>query len=76
MRRAIDYAAVMSDEVLDETLFVRISKADRDLLNDLASRMPLKAAALARIALRIGLAEIDRDPARIFAGGKTTKAKR
>ena len=77
MRTVLDYPRFMSDEVLDETLFVRITKDDRDLLDALASRLPLKASAIARIALRIGLAEIDKDPARIFAAGATkSKGKR
>jgi hypothetical protein len=76
MRRAIDYAAVMADDELSEGMFLRVSKADKDLVDALAARLPLKAAAIARIALRIGLAEIDKDPARIFAAGATKKTKR
>lgn len=76
MRTAVDYARFMSDEALDETLFVRITKDDRALLDSLASRLPLKASAIARIALRLGLAEIEKDPAKIFAAGTTKKAKR
>ena len=75
MGAAIDYARVMSDEGLTEAIYVRISKGDRETLEELASRLPLKQAAIARIALRIGLAEIERDPARIFAGGKPTKKR-
>ena len=76
MRTAVGYPRPMSDEVLDETLFVRITKDDRQLLDGLATRLPLKASAIARLALRIGLAEIERDPARIFGAGKPTRAKR
>jgi hypothetical protein len=76
MRTAIDYARLMSDDSLTEAIYVRISTADRQLLDGLASRLPLKMAAIARIALRIGLAEIDKDPARIFAAGAPKKTKR
>ncbi len=76
MRRAIDYSRLMADEVLDETFVLRMTKADRELLDALAARLPLKATQIARIALRIGLAEIDKDPAKIFAGGATKKTRR
>jgi len=76
MRTAIDYARVMSDDGLTEAIYVRISKEDREVLDELSGRLPLKMSAIARIALRIGLAEIDKDPARIFAGGKQTKTRR
>jgi hypothetical protein len=76
MRSAIDYAAVMADDELSEGMFLRVSKADKDLVDALAAKLPLKAAAIARIALRIGLAEIDKDPARIFAAGATKKGKK
>ena len=76
MRTAIDYARIMSDDGLTEAIYVRISTADRELLDELAGRLPLKMAAIARIALRIGLAEIERDPARIFAAGTTKKGSK
>ena len=76
MSAAIDYARIMSDDGLTEELTMRISKADRGLLDTLASRLPLKMRAIARIALRIGLAEIDKDPARIFAAGATKKTRK
>jgi hypothetical protein len=63
----------MSDDGLTEAIYVRISEDDRKLLDDLSERLPLKMSAIARIALRIGLAEIDKDPARIFAGSKPRK---
>ena len=67
MRVAIDYSRLMTDDVLSATFVLRMSKADREQLARVAERLPLKAAAVARIALRIGLAEIERDPACIFA---------
>ncbi len=76
MGAAIDYARLMSDEGLDEQIYIRISTTDREQLRALAARMPLKEAAIARIAMRIGLAELERDPARIFTAAKPTKGKR
>ncbi len=76
MRRGISYLRVMADETLDETIFIRVTKADKEQLDRIAERLPLKSSQIARIALRIGLAEIERDPARIFAAGTTKKAKR
>jgi hypothetical protein len=75
MGAAIDYARLVSDEGLSEAIYVRISKSDRDQLEELAGRLPLKAAAIARIALRLGLAEIERDPGKIFVASKS-KTKR
>lgn len=67
MRVALRYDRAMADETLDETFVLRMTKADREQLDALAARLPLKATQIARIALRIGLSEIDKDPARIFA---------
>ncbi|MGH7439849.1 MAG: hypothetical protein ACRENE_29525 [Polyangiaceae bacterium] len=66
----------MSDDGLTEAIYVRISQEDRRLLDDLAGRLPLKMSAIARIALRIGIIEISKDPARIFAAGAPKKARR
>jgi hypothetical protein len=52
-----------------------LTKADKEQLDRVAGRLPLKAAAIARIAIRIGLAEIEKDPARIFAGAAPTPKK-
>ena len=77
MTRAPGYSAPMPDEDLSEALYVRITKADKDALEGAAARLPLKSAAIARIAMRIGLAAIERDPSVIFAaGGKTKKGGR
>jgi len=75
MGAAIDYARIMTDDGLTEAIYVRISKADRSTLEALAERLPLKQAAIARIALRIGLAEIDKDPAKLFAAPRAAKKR-
>lgn len=67
------YAAPMADEDLCEALYVRITKADKAALETAAAKLPLKSAAIARIAMRIGLAAIERDPGAIFAAVKATK---
>ncbi len=76
MSAAIDYARIMSDEELSEAIYLRIAKSDRAALEALAARMPLKSAAIARVALRIGLQAIERDPAAIFTAGKPSKRGR
>ena len=73
MSRRMTYLRHMADENLDETLFIRIAKADKELLERIAENLPLKPSGIARIALRIGLAAIEKDPSVIFAGAKATK---
>lgn len=75
MRAALNYARLMADDDLTEEMTMRISKADKDALEALAARMPIKVRTLARIALRVGMAEIEKDPARIFAAGKPSKKR-
>lgn len=75
MATAIDYRRVMSDAELTEELTLRISKEDNAQLEAIASRLPLKKRAIARIALRIGLAEIEKNPGAIFAAGKPAKKR-
>ena len=76
MTRQAGYPAPMPDEDLSEALYVRITKADKAALESAAARLPLKSAAIARIAMRIGLAAIERDPSAIFTAGKTKKGGR
>ena len=68
----------MAEELLEELISLRLSVADKQLLDRLAERLPLKSRAIARIAMRIGLIEIDRDPSRIFSetATETKKPKR
>jgi hypothetical protein len=56
---------VMADE-LTEALFIRISPGDRAALDELSTRLPLKAATIARAAFRLGLAELSRRPGRVL----------
>lgn len=59
------YIEHMPDDQLTEALYLRISAEDRALLKSLGAKLPMKEATIARSALRIGLAELDRDPSRI-----------
>ena len=77
MRTALNYDRVMADDALDETFVLRMTKGDRALLDALAGRLPLKTTQIARLALRIGLQVIEKDPSAIFtAGGKAKKGGR
>ena len=44
MARATGYAAPMAAEDLSEALYLRITKADKEVLDGLAARLPLKSA--------------------------------
>lgn len=66
LRVAYD-AGEMADEELTEAISLRLSEADKKLLEELAARTPMmKKLAIARQALRLGLAEIDRDSSALF----------
>lgn len=73
MGRRIDYSRAMAKETLGETLFMRITKADKELLDRVAERFPMNTSQIARIALRVGLGEIEKDPSRIFAAAAGAK---
>lgn len=56
----------MADEELTEAISLRLSKDDMELLKELAARMPIKKLTIARAAMRLGLAEIAKNPAALF----------
>jgi hypothetical protein len=62
------YQGAMPDEDLSVVISVRVSREDKARLDDLAKRVPLKALAIARIALRLGITEIEREPGALFRG--------
>ncbi len=66
----------MIKENLSEAIYLRIAPEDRALLTSLAMRLPMKEATIARFALRLGLVELERDPARIVAEAKPKKSMR
>jgi len=76
MRTGINYDRVMADDALDETFVLRMTKGDRAMLDALAGRLPLKTTQIARLALRIGLQAIEKDPGAIFTAGKSKKGGR
>ena len=54
-------------EELDKVISLRLSAEDMSALDALSKRLPLKKLTLARIALRLGLKEIERNPAALFS---------
>lgn len=60
------YVARVADEDLSEAISLRVTPDDRQALDALAARFPLKAMTIARIALRLGLAEVARNPSVLF----------
>ena len=58
---------------LTEMISVRLSAADRALLESVTARLPLKMIAVARHALRIGLAALDANPSLILEMKPETK---
>jgi hypothetical protein len=64
------------DEGLSEMLGVRVSKADLERIDALAARLPIGSRhGIARVALRIGLEAIERNPM-ILLGEPVDKSKR
>lgn len=50
-------------EPVDKGIFIRISASDKQRLDDLVERIPVAGkTAIAREAMRIGLAAIEKDP--------------
>lgn len=61
-----------------EMIAIRVAQEDADLLDDLAARLPVASRhAIAREALRIGLAVLDEDPTQLVksATGKGTNPR-
>lgn len=47
---------------LTEVISMRLSPEDKAKLDELAERMPIKRLTIARVAMRIGLEAIAKDP--------------
>lgn len=62
---------------LTEMISIRVSKADVRAMKRVTELLPIKPITIARIALRIGLAALEDDPARIreAVGAKRAPAK-
>lgn len=69
------YAAEMADEDLDVAISLRITKEDKAALDALAAKYPLKALTIARIAVRLGIAEIRGNPGALFMGPQLKTAE-
>lgn len=72
---SLSYAADMAEEDLSVGISLRISVDDRAALDALAAKYPLKALTIARIALRLGLAEVQRNPNALFIGPQIKAAE-
>ena len=59
-------------------LGIRVAKADLDRLDAIAERMPAGTRhSIARVALRLGLEAVERDPLLLIGGSKDkTKVKK
>lgn len=62
----LDYDQDVAEE-LDKVISLRLSKDDFSSLDTLSKRLPLKKLTIARIALRLGLKEIEKNPAVLFS---------
>ncbi len=69
MASNLAYAPRVAEEDLSEAISLRVTPEDRETLDSLAARFPLKAMTIARIALRLGMSEIAKNPAALFAAG-------
>ena len=59
--------SLMSVQTLDDRLFLRVTKRDRERIEALAARLPIVgASAVARGALSLGLDILEKDPAKIL----------
>lgn len=54
------------DEELDEMISIRVSKRDMRAMDRLSDLLPIKRITIARIALRVGLDALAKDPLRMI----------
>lgn len=66
-----------TDDKLDRQVAIRLSEEDMQRLDALAEIIPIASRnAIARAALRIGLAALEKDPTALFATKKIKSRKR
>ena len=66
-----------TDDNLSRQIAIRLSDDDMARLDALAESIPIASRnAIARAALRIGLAALEADPAQLFSTPKKTKGRR
>ena len=66
-----------TDDNLSRQIAIRLSDDDMQRLDGLAQSIPIASRnAIARAALRIGLAALEENPARLLSAPKKTKARR
>lgn len=67
----------MAEEKVDQQIAIRLTSADLERLEALAEKIPIASRnAIARVALRIGLEALEKDPTLLFAGAKKPRARR
>lgn len=73
-----DDMATDDRELLDDIISIRVTERDKKAIAGLAKRLPIKRVTIARIALRIGLAALEKDPSQMLAvtASETTTAAR
>lgn len=65
------------DNKLTRQVAIRLSDDDMTRLDALAETIPIASRnAIARAALRLGIAALEADPSRLFAAPKKTKTRR
>ncbi|MDI3291974.1 hypothetical protein [Polyangium sp. 15x6] len=65
------------DDKLEKQIAIRLSEEDVGRLDALAKRIPIASRnAIARAALRIGMAAIEEDPARILSADAPVRKPR
>jgi hypothetical protein len=66
-----------TDDRVSHQLAIHLSDHDMKRLDDLTESIPIASRnAIARAALRIGIAALQKDPAKLFATPKKARAKR
>jgi hypothetical protein len=66
-----------TDDRLARQVAIRLSEDDVKRLEALVDRIPIASRnAIARAAIRIGLEVLEKDPSRLFASAKKSRARR
>ncbi len=60
-------AAMARTRELSKAISMRLAPEDTNALNEVCERIPMPRLTVARIALRLGLAALMKDPAKVFA---------
>lgn len=61
---------------LTDPISMRLSPDDNEELDAVCERIPMPRLTIARIALRLGLAELKENPARVLEGASKKRSRR